>query len=134
MIYSPYFDGFSVPSIELNKNRIAELDWSADGQQFSFRIDTPSGLDNGNAGVWFWQPYNDPQAGPTFQIIRDCVAPGYTPCNFVNPNGAKHWKTIDVQWSPIRGSNSILLTLYLPQDAAQCAGDCQCRTRSQLCQ
>ena len=116
MTYSPFFEGFSPPSIDQNRNRIVELDWSADGQQFSFRIDTPSRLDNGAAGVWFWQPIDDPVHGTTYQIIRDCVKPGYSPCNFVNPSSARHWKTINVQWSPTQGSNSLLLTLQLPQE------------------
>ena len=56
MSTSPFFAGFRVPSIDANKNRVVELDWSADGQQFSFRIAPPSGTDTANAGVWFWQP------------------------------------------------------------------------------
>ena len=116
LTYSPFHDGFSAPSIDENKNRIVELDWSADGRQFSFRIDTPSGFDNGSAGVWFWQTFDDAIHGTTYQIIRDCVAPGYTPCNFVNPSSAKHWKTIGVQWSPTSGNNSLLLTLQLPEE------------------
>ena len=116
LTYSPFHVGFSAPSIDENKNRIVELDWSADGRQFSFRIDTPSGFDNGSAGVWFWQTFDDAIHGTTYQIIRDCVAPGYTPCNFVNPSSAKHWKTIGVQWSPIPGSSSVLLTLQLPEE------------------
>ena len=116
LTYSPFHAGFSASSIEQNKYRIVELDWSADGRQFSFRIDTPPGLDNSAAGVWFWQPILDRIHGATYQIIRDCVAPGYNPCNFVNPSSAQHWKTIDVQWSPTPGSNSLLLTLQLPQE------------------
>ena len=118
MSYSPYFHGFSggFNSIEQNKNRIAELDWSADGRQFSFRIDPPRGTDNGNAGVWFWQPIVDPTHGATYQIIRDCVTDGYSPCNYVNRVGPWHWKTIGVEWSPSRGSNSVLLTLFLPDE------------------
>ena len=114
MTYSPFQDGFSAPSIDQNKNRIVELDWSADGRQFSFRIDTPSEYDNSAAGVWFWQPIDDPVHGTTYQIIRDCVKPGYNPCNIVTPrNNIYFWKTIDVEWSPVGGSNAVLLTAYL---------------------
>jgi hypothetical protein len=113
----PFFDGFTAPSSEGNKNRVLEIDWSADGQRLSFRIDTPHGLDNGAAGVWFWQPsIGDDQTGPTYQIIRDCVEPGYTPCQFVSGSNASFWKTIGVEWSPNPGSYSVLLTLNLPQE------------------
>ena len=119
MSYSPYFHGFSggINSIEENKNRIAELDWSADGRQFSFRIDPPRGTDNANAGVWFWQPIVDATHGATFPIIRDCVAPGYKSCDLVARVGPWFWKTIGVEWSPSRGSNSVLLTLFLPDES-----------------
>ena len=116
--YSPYFAGFSsqIPSYEQNKNRIVELDWSADGRQFSFRIDTPLGLDNASAGVWFWQPRLDSQYDPTYQLIRDCPVPGYNPCNFVYPSNARHWKTFGVQWSPLPGDNNVLLSVLLPEE------------------
>ena len=86
MSWSPFHAGYSagIDSIERNKHRIAELDWSADGQRFSFRIDTPPGLDNSAAGVWHWQPQTDPVHGATFQLIRDCAHDGYRPCHFVN--------------------------------------------------
>ena len=118
MSYSPYFEGYSggIANIDRNKNRIVELDWSADGRQFSFRIDTPLGLDNSNAGVWFWQPNLVSQYDPTYQVIRDCPVPGYNPCNFVYPSNARHWRTIGVQWSPVRGDNNILLTVQLPEE------------------
>lgn len=116
MTFSPFFDGFGVVGSENNKNRVLEIDWSADGQRLSFRIDTPRGLDNGSAGVWFWQPEIASQTDPTYQVIRDCVEPGYTPCNFVNPSNANFWKTKDVEWSPLRGNYSILLTVNLPQE------------------
>ena len=118
MSYSPYFEGYSggIVSIDQNKNRIVELDWSADGRQFSYRIDTPLGLDNSNAGVWFWQPNLVTRYDPTYQVIRDCPVPGYNPCNFVYPSNARHWRTIGVQWSPVRGDNNILLTVQLPEE------------------
>ena len=114
MSYSPYFQGFSVPTIEENKNRVVELDWSADGTQFSFRIDPPQGTDTSNAGVWFWQPIIDPTHGATYAIIRDCPADGHLSCQLVNRVGNPwRWQTRGVQWSPIRGSNTILLTARL---------------------
>jgi len=117
MSFTPFFDGFTAPSSDANKNRVLEIDWSADGQRLSFRIDTPRGLDNGAAGVWFWQPsIGDDQTGPTYQIIRDCVEPGYTSCQFVNGSNASFWKTIGVEWSPNAGNYSVLLTMYLPQE------------------
>ena len=40
MSYSPYFEGYSggIVNIDQNRNRIVELDWSADGRQFSFAL------------------------------------------------------------------------------------------------
>lgn len=116
MSFTPFFDGFTVNSRDENKNRILEIDWSADGQRLSFRIDTPRNLDNGAAGVWFWQPANVEQNDPTYQIIRDCVEPGYTPCQFVNASNASFWKTTGVEWSPNHGNYSVLLTVHLPQE------------------
>ena len=113
LIYSPFFRGFSAASSDSNKNRVVEIDWSANGQQFSFRIDPPPGQDNSNAGVWFWQPANATPTDPTYQLIRDCVTAGYIPCRFVNPSNAQYWKTSNVAWSPVTGSNDILLTVDL---------------------
>jgi len=114
MSYSPYFEGFWVPSIDVNKNRVVELDWSADGRQFSFRIDPPQGTDTSTAGVWFWQPIVDPVHGATYSIIRDCPADGHKSCELVNRVGNPwQWKTRGVQWSPVIGSNTILLTAQL---------------------
>ena len=59
MSVSPFFADFSAPSFDENKKRIVELDWSADGQQFSFRIDPLRNPEN-DIGVWFWQPIDDP--------------------------------------------------------------------------
>ena len=118
MSYSPFHYGFSggIGSIDQNKNRIVELDWSADGTRFSFRIDPPPGTNNASAGVWFWQPATNLETDPTYPIIRDCVREGYVPCDLVNRSGPWHWQTIGVQWSPIRGDNTVLLTLYLPEE------------------
>ena len=116
MTHSPFFDGFAAASSDENKNRVSEIDWSADGQRFSFRIDTPPGLDNGAAGLWFWQPENRLSTDPTYQIIRDCAAADYQPCGFVTRSNANFWKTMAVEWSPQAGSYDILLTVHLPQE------------------
>lgn len=117
MTFSPFFDGFAVGNINENKNRILEIDWSADGQRLAFRIDPPPGTDPGAAGVWFWQPDIASQTDPTYQIIRDCAFDGYAPCNFVvGNNNVYHWKTTSVEWSPIRGNYSLLLTVNLPDE------------------
>ena len=117
MTHSPYHDGFSVPSIEQNKNRIVELDWSADGQRISFRIDPPQGTDTSSAGVWFWQPRIETQNDPTYAIIRDCPDDGYGSCQRVQRQGPIwQWKTNGVYWRPIQGDNTILLRVELPQE------------------
>jgi len=110
---SPYHLGFYAPSYESNKNRVSDIAWSTDGQQFSFLIDSAPGTDNSSAGLWFWHPYDDPVHGNTVQLIRDCPVPYYRPCTFVNPLNANHWKTLDVQWSPWPGNNVMLVTLHL---------------------
>ena len=119
MSYSPFHEGFSAPSSDDNKNRVVEIDWSADGTQFTFRIDTPPGQDNVNAGVWFWQRENVTPTDPTYPVIRDCVRPGYISCQIVSQSNARYWKTIDVAWSPVRGRNDILLTLELTEEGRQ---------------
>ncbi|MCY3779172.1 MAG: SH3 domain-containing protein [Chloroflexi bacterium] len=118
MSYSPFHFGFSggISSIDQNKNRIVELDWSADGTRFSFRIDPPPGTNNASAGVWFWQPATNLETDPTYPIIRDCVREDYLPCDLVSRSGPWHWQTIAVQWSPRRGDNSVLLTLRLTDE------------------
>ncbi|MYH66896.1 MAG: SH3 domain-containing protein [Chloroflexi bacterium] len=115
---SPFHPGYSmgIERLEQNKHRVAELDWSADGRKFSFRIDTPACLDTSGAGVWFWQPEAHPAHGHSFQVIRDCAHAGYRPCGFVNPSSARHWKTLAVDWSPIPGDARLLLTLRLPDE------------------
>ncbi len=116
---SPFHAGYSIgiERIERNKHRVVELDWSADGRKFSFRIDTPAGLDNSAAGVWFWQPEAHPVHGATSQVIRDCAHAGYRPCSFVNPSSARHWQTLAVNWSPQPGDDRMLLTLHLPDES-----------------
>ncbi len=116
MTHAPFFAGFTAASSDANKNRVTEIDWSADGQRFSFRIDTPPNLDNGAAGVWFWQPENRTSTDPTYQIIRDCAADDYQPCQFVTRSNANFWKTLAVEWSPEIGSYHLLLTVHLPEE------------------
>ena len=119
MTYSPFFQGFNAASSESNKNRVVEIDWSADGRQFTFRIDPPEGQDNTNAGVWLWQPELASPTDPTYPLIRDCVASGYAACQLVRPSNAQFWKTVDVQWSPVSGRNEILLTVELTAESRQ---------------
>ena len=113
---SPFFAGFRVRSIDENKNRVVELDWSADGRQFSFRIAPPSGTDTANTGVWFWQPRYENLYDPTYPIIRDCPNEGYHSCSFVHASNARLWQTRAVAWSPFPGSNTLLLTVKLPEE------------------
>ncbi len=116
MTYSPWHVGFQVSSIEVNKNRIMELDWSSDGQKLSFRIDPPPGTDDRSAGVYYWQPEIDPTHGAVFQLARDCPTSNSGPCHIVRrpSNGVYHWKTIAVEWSPVWESPQLLLTFELP--------------------
>lgn len=119
MSYSPFFRGFQANSSATNENLVVEIDWSADGRQFTFRIDTPAGQDSANAGVWLWQPEVAKPTDPTYGLIRDCVTAGYHTCQMVNPSNAWYWKTVDVQWSPVAGRNDILLTVELPDENRQ---------------
>ena len=119
MGYSPYFaNSFNaIDRIEQNKNRIAEMDWSADGRLFSFRIDPPQGTDNTFAGVWFWHPQASAAQQTNFAVIYDCAAEGHNSCRQADRRGPVwFWKTLSVEWSPVPGSNSLLLTLQLPQE------------------
>ena len=119
MTYSPFFQGFYPTNSLANKNLVVEIDWSADGRQFTFRIDPPAGQDNANAGVWLWQPELASPTDPTYPLIRDCAASGYVSCQLVRPSNAQLWKTVDVQWSPVAGKNDILLTVELPAESRQ---------------
>ncbi len=117
MSHSPFHEGYSVGSIDLNKNRIVELDWSADGRQFSFRIDPPPNAEkHSDVGVWFWQSIDDPTHRTNYMIIRDCPASGYASCSIVRASNAGHWKTTAVEWQPVAGSNTVLLRVELPQE------------------
>ncbi len=119
MTYSPFFQGFNAASSFSNKNRVVEIDWSADGRQFTFRVDPPAGQDNANAGVWLWQPELASPTDPTYPLIRDCAGSGHVSCQLVRPSNAQLWKTVDVQWSPVTGRNDILLTVELPAESRQ---------------
>ena len=117
LTYSPYFIGFDVPSSDANKNRVVEIDWSADGSAFTFRIDPPPGQDSINAGLWYWQPQRDLETDPTYTLIRDCPAPDYASCELVRQSNASLWQTLDVAWSPLPGSHAILLRVALPSES-----------------
>ena len=114
---SPYFDGYAAASSETNKNRVVEIDWSADGSAFSFRIDPPPGQDNANAGLWFWQPNRELQTDPTYTVFRDCPDASYISCSLVRASNASLWQTLDVAWSPVPGSKAILLRVDLPAES-----------------
>ena len=136
MSYAPFFHGFSggFNSIEQNKNRIAELDWSADGRQFSFLIDPPRGTDNGNAGVWFWQPIVDPTHGATYQIIRDCVTDGYSPCNLRQSRRPLVLEDDRGRVVADSGQQQPAIDAILAGRKSQRAGNRSNRARPQLCQ
>ncbi|MYE26863.1 MAG: SH3 domain-containing protein [Chloroflexi bacterium] len=129
MTVSPFFAGFSATSFEENKNRIVELDWSADGQQFSFRIDPSRDPQSHNdMGVWFWQPEVGPLNTQNYMLIRDCPAEGYGSCNLVQRTGPPwYWKTRGVEWSPIPGSNSVLARVRLPDEGRNALAIVQAR-------
>jgi hypothetical protein len=119
MPYSPFFHGFRPTNSADNKNRVLEIDWSVDGRQFTCRVDPPAGLDDANAGVWMWQPLLDSPTDPTYPVIRDCAAAEDISCQLVGSSNAHFWKTVNVQWSPVAGSNDILLTVDLPAEGRQ---------------
>ena len=114
---SPFFYGFDVPSLQENKNRVRDVGWSPNGQQYFFIVDPGDAApDKQNAGVWFWQP-ND-LSGHTFEILVDCL-PEYEgfSCNLVQNRPAGYWQSLKAQWSP--DSTRVLVTLRLPGENRQ---------------
>jgi hypothetical protein len=110
--FSPFYDGFRVPSAQENKNRAVEIRWSPNGQMMVFRIVPPPGTDPTNAGVWFWQPDRSLPTDPTYQLLRECP-----PCTSVNPINAGHWISQSMEWS--NDNVAILVTLNLPDEGRQ---------------
>ena len=106
--YSPYFSGFSTPSLEDNEIAVAEVEWSPNGQQLAFRLSTGSSA--GSDGVWFWQPAQETATDPSYHLLRDCP-PG---CGLVNSRDTAEWKSLSIDWSP--DNVAILVHQYLPEE------------------
>jgi hypothetical protein len=115
---SPFYDGYSVPSLEENKNRVRDIGWSPNGEQYFFIVDPPNANPvKQDAGVWYWQP-NDFGAGHTYELLVDCM-PGYesSSCQLVSNRPADYWQSLKAQWSP--DSGRVLVTLWLPNEGRQ---------------
>lgn len=107
---SPFYEGFQVPTAEQNKNFVAALAWSPDGQRLAFIIVPPPGTDNINAGVW----YQDYSIGSeAFPILRDCPMDGYNSCGIVT-NRPTYYQSEKIAWSP--DSQRVLITMWLPTE------------------
>jgi hypothetical protein len=109
---APFFEGFSVDSAASNKNYVSYISWSPNGQRLAFVISPPSGTDNQNAGVWFW----DAASGSTGVLLHDCPIDGFTSCDLTN-RPVNHWESRSVEWSPT--SNSVVITVNLPDEGRQ---------------
>ena len=102
------------------RTRTASLNWigrPTDSNSASALIHRATAESHNDIGVWFWQPIVGPLNTTNYMLIRDCPAEGYGSCNLVERDGPPwYWKTRGVQWSPIRGNNSVLLTARLPDE------------------
>jgi hypothetical protein len=112
--FSPYFSGFSTPSLEDNEIAVSEVEWSPNGQQVAFRLST--GASAGSDGVWFWQPAQVTATDPSYHLLRDCP-PG---CGLANSRDTDKWKSLSVDWSP--DNVAILVHLYLPDEERNALG------------
>jgi hypothetical protein len=112
--FAPYFQGFSTPSREENRLFVAETKWSPNGQQLAFRIS--SGNEQGNDGVWFWQPAQETVTDPSYHLLRDCP-PG---CPLVNSRDTAEWQSLSMDWSS--DNVAILVHLYLPDEERNAIG------------
>ena len=112
--YSPYFSGFSTPSLEDNEIAVSEVEWSPNGQQLAFRLST--GSPAGSDGVWFWQPAMETSTDPSYHLLRDCP-PG---CAMVNSRDTAEWKSLSLDWSP--DNVAILVHQYLPDEERNALG------------
>ncbi|WP_228845464.1 SH3 domain-containing protein [Phototrophicus methaneseepsis] len=107
---APFYDGFQANAAESNKNFVAHLAWSPDGQKLAFVIVPPPGTDNQNAGVWFWQPQMT-DFGQSFAVLHDCPENGYTSCDLADQHPVEHWQSETVYWSP--DSNRMLINVFI---------------------
>jgi len=112
--FAPYFQGFSTASREENRLFVAETQWSPNGQQLAFRIS--SGNEQGNDGVWFWQPAQETVTDPSYHLLRDCP-PG---CGLVNARDTDEWKSLSMEWSP--DNIAILVHMNLPEEDRNALG------------
>ncbi len=112
--FAPYFQGFSTPSRQENRLFVDETKWSPNGQQLAFRIS--SGNEQGNDGVWFWQPAQETVTDPSYHLLRDCP-PG---CRLVNSRDTAEWKSLSMDWS--EDNVAILVHMYLPEEDRNALG------------
>lgn len=106
--FSPYFEGFSAPSIDENWLRVAETAWSPNGEMLAFRI--ASNHETGNDGVWFWQPAREIATDPSYHILRDCPPR----CDLVTRVNAEEWRSMGIEWAP--DNAAVLISLQLPKE------------------
>lgn len=104
--FAPSFDGFSAPSLQENKLRMVETQWSPNGQMLAFHV--ASGDSAANDGIWFWQPARDMGTDPSYHLLRDCP-PG---CDMVTRVNAEQWHSLSFDWSS--DNQAILVRLDLP--------------------
>lgn len=109
---SPFYAGFTTDSAENNKNFVSELSWSPNGQRLAFVVQPPSGTDNINAGVWFW----DAGSNNSYVLIHDCPNDGFNSCELSN-HPVSHWQSMNVEWSP--NSAQVIITAWLPDEGRQ---------------
>ncbi len=100
MNFSPFFEGFVADNAETNKNRVVDIAWSPNGQYLAFVVFPSPNADTINAGVWFWQPAIENSNDPTYAVMRDCPAEGYTSCFLADGHTVQHWRTQHIAWSP----------------------------------
>ncbi len=112
--FAPYFEGFTAPSRQENRLFVDEAKWSPNGQQLVFRIS--SGNEQGNDGVWYWQPAQETVTDPSYHLLRDCP-PG---CGLVNSRDTSEWKSLSMDWSP--DNVAVLVHLYLPEEDRNAIG------------
>ncbi|GAB5493608.1 MAG: hypothetical protein Phog2KO_38230 [Phototrophicaceae bacterium] len=109
---SPFYDGFSVSSADTNENFVSEISWSPNGQRLAFIIQPPEGMDNVNAGVWFW----DAPSNTSGTLLHDCPFDGYNSCD-LSSRPVNNWQSINVEWSP--NSSAVVITARLTTEGRQ---------------